>query len=326
MDQRLLERCDLLEEYYQIIGKSFTAGSAMVILAAANVFVEAGKKPEKEKVDECKAILKRKAGIFSEFRGDLSVVILAKMAIHVDPEAYLDNVMSMQKKLQKGKAFSSSESVLAAMAVCDLDKESEIDSLMDKAVAIAQALKKNHRFASHEHDFLYTLTLAMKGRDIDEILSDIENNYNFLVEKLGFHNNAVYKLALVLESIDKYSQEDCERVAEIYQALNEVGVNYGKTRELPSLALLLNLDMDIADIAASIQEIGEYTKNKKGFKSLINGTTSRYMFATMILTGVLAPETKVTGIESYVTMSIMSEILVVFAILIFIIILIPLII
>ncbi|MCR5106707.1 MAG: DUF4003 domain-containing protein [Lachnospiraceae bacterium] len=314
MDTRITERCDLIEENYLLLSKMFMAVPDMLtLIVAADSFADRGKTPDKEKMEECKKILKKNTGLFSAFRGEAEVTLLSKMAMSEDPEAYFKDVVEAYDNLKKASSVNESERVIAAIMICGMNKVKEAGALGEKASEIINFLKKNHRFVAHEFEYGYIILLALSDRKVEDIADSVERNYHTLVDKLGFHNGSVYRLALVLEARGKNSTEDCERIGIIYRAMLDNGVKYDKELELPSLGLLAGLGMNENEIAMHINDIEEYTKNKKGFKSVGNGKASRYMIAVMLLAKLFASDSDTEGIEDHITITLVEEIMLMLA-------------
>ncbi len=255
MDTRITERYELIEENFQLLDKIFFTADPMNLIGSATAFANAGQRPDKDKIDECKKILNKNTGMFSGFRGSLEPLLLCKMAISGEAEAYLKDAIAVFDIFSKGAFLESSECVMAAMTIRDMNKVQEAAALDAKVRELQNYIKKNHGFEAHEHEFGYLLLLAMTGRTVEDILDNVGKNYHTLAEKLGLHNDSVYKLALVLEARGKNSTEDCEAVAEIFKAMSDNGVIFGKHHEMPALGLLAGLELDKNEIALNIKDM-----------------------------------------------------------------------
>ena len=61
----------------------------------AELFVERGVEPDLKKLKKCERILIKKAGLFSDFSGTSSLVIIALLSMSDDPEAMYDRLKDL---------------------------------------------------------------------------------------------------------------------------------------------------------------------------------------------------------------------------------------
>ena len=103
MTELLQELCELQIENEKVVRKASFLEFDDVIKVGALFYTAKRMTPDTEKIRACKEILKRKTGIFSNFRGFLMFAIQVKMSVSPDPEAYLDAVLAIYKKLAEGR-------------------------------------------------------------------------------------------------------------------------------------------------------------------------------------------------------------------------------
>ena len=120
MANSLQELCGLQIENEKIIRKASFLELDEVIKVGALFYTVRNISPDGEKIRACKEILKRKTGIFSNFRGFLQFAIQVKMSVSPDPEAYLDAVLAIYKKLAEGRILPGEIIVMTAMTIYDL--------------------------------------------------------------------------------------------------------------------------------------------------------------------------------------------------------------
>ena len=124
MDRQIESKCLNLVENYRILAAGNKLEFSEMILACAGIYLAAGKEPDMDRVQECKKLLKSKAGMFSNFRGSDELLVRCKMALAPDPELYFESV---EREYQRIKTFFSGEqTVLAAMILAEQNASEEL--------------------------------------------------------------------------------------------------------------------------------------------------------------------------------------------------------
>ncbi len=280
------KRCDLLTENYEVIHKGFWLENNLITAVAASAFAEKDQMADSEALKEARKILREKQGAFSELRGNNELILSAKMALSDDPEKYVDEVIEVYKKLQQGKFWSSGYRALAAMTICDSGRLSEADDIIDRTNMILKGMKKEHMFLTSDEDTCFAVLLAMTDKNVDDILTELEDTFQYIKKSFALHENASYSLSQVLTSYDGNSEAKREKALEFFDAFKEAGAKYGKEYELASIGTLIGLEGNMDDIVSEIIEVADYLKGHKGFKMLDMGKQTRLMFGTMVVSGL----------------------------------------
>ena len=119
MNNILQTKCDLLAENRNLISKGFMLEHSMLKIASALVYTQEGKIADIDYLKECRGILRKNEGIFSDFRGLCELLVSSRLAQKDDPERFMDDIASVYKMLHEGKIFGSRYMVLAAISICD---------------------------------------------------------------------------------------------------------------------------------------------------------------------------------------------------------------
>lgn len=285
MREIIERRVKLLVENQEKLTKGFWLEHSLTNAVVAASCADKEKEVNVEEIKEAKKLLKAKQGIFSDFRSYNELPVSARMAMSSDPERYIDEVIEVYDKFQKGKIFGSSYRVLSAMSICDQGKYAEAERLIEKTNALLKGMNKDHPFLTSDEDTCFAVLLAMTDKSVEDILSEIEESFQILKKNFAFHDNAVYSLAQVLAAYDGSAEEKCSRALDLFNAFKASGAKYGKGYELASLGSLIDIDADIDAIVSEIIEVADYLKGKKGFGMLDMGRETRLMFGTMLVTG-----------------------------------------
>lgn len=283
MKNELLQAgCELLADNRDLIHKGFAWDYDMMSAVGGMIFTSAGKVADVERMKQCKSILKRQEGMFSDFRGNMVIPVISKMALSEDPDAYLRELVMVYKKIRDGKFFGSEYMALAALCICDGNGADRVDEIAGKTQTLIKRMKEIHPFLTSDEDLAFVALLAMTPKSEEQIIEETEVCYHAMKNKFSFHSNAVQSLSHVMALSEGSAEEKCGKVIRIYDALVSRGIKYGKEYELASLGALVNLEVDADQLADEIAEASEYLHTRKGFGAWGMGSKARQMFAALL--------------------------------------------
>lgn len=284
MNTELKEKCDLLIQNRNTITNIFKMSSANLSLASAALFTSKGVAADEELLKKCEAVFKNKTSAFSEYRGNVKVPLICKMALSDDPEAYFDKVEAVYRSLHKSKLFGSEYKIMAAITICDNVDESDYDTIADRTNEIYSKMKKKHQILTSGEDIPFAALLAASGADADQMIDETELNYKLLKKKFS-EANAVQTLSHVLALNDQPAEEKCAKVEAIFNELKEIKHKFGSGFELSFLGTLISLDIQPRELAELIAETDDYLKEQKGFSGAFSSHSSseRRMYAAQLV-------------------------------------------
>ena len=295
MKNMIQKKCDLLIENQAAIQKAFLFENGLIRTIAASSFTEQDKTLDVELMKEARSILRKKQGMFSELRGNNEIIASAKMALSGSPERYIDEVIEVYKKFQKGKFFDSAFRALSAMTICDLGKYEEADAIIEKTNEIISGMKKDHPFLTSDEDTCFATLLALTDKSVDDILAELEDTYQYIKKSFAFHDNASYSLSQVLTTYGGNSEAKREKAIEIFNAFTEAGEKYGKNYELASIGTLIDIEVPTQELVSEIIDAADYLKGNKGFGLLDMSKQTRLLFANMLVTNAYGGESQKTA-------------------------------
>ena len=290
MKNTVQRRCDLLVENRQLVSKASVLESSIIRAVAAASYTEKDMSVDVDQLKDCIKLLKKKQGAFSYLRGNSTLIIAAKMALSGNPEGYLDDVIEVNKVFQKGKFFGSYYRVLAAMSICDAGRAAQAEEIVEKTNILLKGMSKSHPWLTSDEDTSFAVLLAMTDKSTEEILSELEDSYQYIKDKFSFHDNAAYSLSQVLTTLEGNYDRKGEKALEIFDAFKEAGSKYGKNYELASIGALVNVNMNTEELVSEVIEVADYLKDNKGFGMLDMDKHTRLMLGTMIVAGSYSDE------------------------------------
>ena len=311
METSFQAKCDLFAENRNLVTKGFLLENSLVKIASALIYTEADKEADNEYLQECRKLLRKKAGALSDFRGISEMLVSAKLAQQADPERFMADISSAYKMFHEGRIFGSRYMALAAISICDAGKINQAKEIVEKANEILKGMKKEHPFLTSDEDTCFAVLLAMTDKSTEVILNEVEENFQILKKDFKFHDNAVYSLAQILAMKEGSNEQKCQRALEIYKAFENIKAKYGKGYELASIGTLIDIDRDANEMAKEIAEASAYLKSKKGFGMLDLDDRTRLMFSAILYGNTFAGSDTVsssTALESTIAMVIAQEI------------------
>ena len=289
------ERCELLARNCSMITKKFSSEDHLMCVAAGLIYTLADREADSEKLAECKALLKKNAGFFSSLRSTIELALISKMALSPDPERYLNDVKSVYEKVRSAKFKDSSHTVLACLSICDLGLQAQCDEIIDKAKEIMKRMEKDHPFLTAAEDSPFVMLLALSYKDVDTILKDLEEGYDYLrkMYHLGVSMNGVQNLCEVLVITYGDMKAKCDRIARIYEAFKDRKSGFGGDSEFSTLGILAGIDADPDTLADEIIKAADCLKEKDGFGDKQTDRTQRLMYAATLVAGAYGKDNDV---------------------------------
>ena len=284
MTENLRNKCELFERNRSAVAGKFMFENGMMSIAAGLIFTGADKDADVEKLIECRSILKKHTGVFSEYRDTIKLALLSEMALSEDPEQYIEDVKIVYQQMHKGHFKDNSYMVLAAMLICDLGKQEHADEIVEKHNEIMQQMNQEHPILTDSGDISYVILLALSGRPVDAILSDL-NVYSECL-KAAFKNkvgaDSIQGLSEFLALTDGDIQEKCDKVIRLFEALKERKAEIGGGHVFFALGTLIGIEETTENLVNEIMEAEAFLKECKGFDEKSIEKKDRLMFAVLL--------------------------------------------
>lgn len=244
----------------------------------ANLFLSRGMEARAERLEECRAVLKEKTGIFSNFRSLLQAPVICMLSMTENPEAELEKALAGYEQMKK-EFMASDYLVLAALL---LPGGEDMAHIVARGKEIYRRMRKEHPFLTSSEDSVYALMMAASEKSDDALMMDMEEGYALLKRRFGAGNpvQAISHM-LALQAADP--RLNAGRVCELFDEIERIGGKYGKYYELPTLAALAMMEGDLRQVAADIMEADAFLAGQKGYGFFGMGKKMRLMHAAMIV-------------------------------------------
>ena len=286
MDQQIENRCLGLVENYRILSAGSKLEFQEMVLACAGIYLAAGMEPDMGRVQECKKLLKSRAGLFSNFRGSDELLVRCKMALADDPALYFER---LEREYQRIKTFFSGEqTVLAAMILAE---QGGSEGLAEKTKQIYKEMKEAHPWLTSENDLPFAAVMAVSGRDATSVYAEAEEIYALLNGKLKADKDTMQMLSHILAIRSGRAEEKCEKLCALAEGLKAAGHSLGRGSRLAILGILADSGFPTDALVERISETDDFLKQYKPFRGLFGvGKDCRRMFAVQMVHSALPGE------------------------------------
>lgn len=281
MNERTLARCKNLIKNKETMKSAFAWEDGLTHLACAGIFINKEQTANEEMLLQCKDILKRNTGIFSNFKSTAKSMIVAMLAANENPQLLMERGLKVYDLL-KEEFMSSVYLPIAAMIIAQYADEARYAELAQRTRRIYKQMRADHPFLTSGEDSTFCALMALLDKPDEVLLGDAEECYKILKNNF-FSSNAVQSLSHVLAMCDGEPENKCQKTMELFQKLKEAGHKYGTSYELPTLGVLAMADGNQDEIAAEMAEIDQWLSEQKGFGFFSSiSAKQRLMYAGMI--------------------------------------------
>ena len=281
MNERTLARCKNLIKNKETMKSAFAWEDGLTHLACAGIFINKEQTANEEMLLQCKDILKRNTGIFSNFKSTAKPMIVAMLAANENPQLLMERGLKVYDLL-KEEFMSSVYLPIAAMIIAQYADEARYAELAQRTRRIYKQMRADHPFLTSGEDSTFCALMALLDKPDEVLLGDAEECYKILKNNF-FSSNAVQSLSHVLAMCDGEPENKCQKTMEFFQKLKEAGHKYGTSYELPTLGVLAMADGNQDEIAAEMAEIDQWLSEQKGFGFFSSiSAKQRLMYAGMI--------------------------------------------
>ncbi len=257
--------CDALISDREIIKSAFKWDSEQFYPVCANLFLTRDKEPDPNALRACRDLIKEQTGIFSAFRGNAGLPMICLISLAEDPAAELEKTLRAHQALRR--RFAASDYLaLAAWSLKDMDV-SALDSAVDHSRELYDRMRKEHPFLTGSEDTVFTVLMALSGRDDDALIADMEESYTILKARFK-DSDSVQSISHILALDLRSPAEKTARFTALYDAVIQYGMKYGRGRELALLAAPALTDTDPAVLAREMLTAYDRLEGVKGWTGL----------------------------------------------------------
>ena len=268
------------------VKKAFRFNDAAIWSVCASLFCACGHTADAERLKACRRVLKKHTRPFSKFRGKAQPFLSCMLAVGDSVEERMALANDYFRLLKRN--FKKSEYlVLASFLLTDLADQPLTEEKAARGKEIYRRMNKKHRLLTNKTDSVFAMLMAYSDKTDGELLEDMDACYDALKTKFS-NGSGIQTAAQVLSVAAGTPEEKTQRVIDLFNALEEADVKYGKSDELAPLAALSLADASIDELAEEIKAADEFLAEQKIWKSGDKEKAEQSMHALMIVSNLYA--------------------------------------
>ncbi len=284
MNAKLEERCKRQLENEKSIRQLSTVDSEESVKLGSLLYTAIGVTEDDEKIAQCRKILQEKTAFFSNIRGVLQSLLLLKMALAEDPEAYIDGIITTHDKLTEEIVMSGLFSVLTSVIIYDEHGDKDIDAVVKRVVEMFEDVKRTNPALSFDNDMAYIALMLLSGKADTKIEEEKNIIFKALKEKFHMTADAAHAATLVLITSSKSTEEKIDAFCKLYDALKANGHATSTKRSISIYGAFTDLNVPTEELAQVISELDQFLKGQRGYGALsISSDFRKVMASTLAL-------------------------------------------
>ena len=255
----------LFAENTQIIRKEFKWHNSMTKRLSALIYSQANKKIDCGVIEQCLKMMKQNTGLFSSFRGNMSLCIASLLSLSDNPQKLFDKTLKVYDMLKLQKLRSSDYLAVAAFQIAANCEPIEYQATVDRTRNFYDGMKSHNFFITGQDDYIFAAMLGLSDLDIASGTERIAEIINRLKGEF-WNKNSVQTLSQIL-ALGKSCDETVNHVLFLKDAFRKQGIKLDKDYTLPTLGVLALLPVEASIIVSEIAEAQQTLRMQKGFSS-----------------------------------------------------------
>jgi len=285
MNQRVESKLTLFVKNCQDIRGEFFWQQPMANRLAALAYALADKPIDSDRIRDCHNMIKGEVGVFSNFRGMLSVYVAAALSLSPDPGQLLNDTLYVYGLLKEQKFWGNDFLVIAAYEIALNAKKIDYERTAERTRAFYDEMKANHRFHIGQDDYIFAAMLALSGIDVRIGATKLKGIHVRLKEEFGRFTNRNSLLTLAQMMVLGGNTDQCvDNITRLSRTLRKRKIRLDKTYTLPSLGVLTLLEKDHHQLADELIAVRDNLRSQKGFGAFSVSIHEILLYAVSMLT------------------------------------------
>ena len=298
MNQEIMNKLNLFAENVQTIRKDFVWKHMGTKRLAALLYTLEGKTIDCDAIRESYNLIKERKGVFSMFRGNMSLFIAAMLSLDDGCQGRLDHVSEVYELL-KAEKFRASDylAVAAYLIVADTEREN-YQRVVLRSRLFYEGMRKNNRWRTGQDDYIFAVMLGLSDIDDTFGVQRVQELFERLRPEFKMAGaNSVQALAQML-TLGGKSDEALGHLLLLRNTLRSRRIKLDRAYTLPALGALSLLPVDGNILVEDILEAQRFLRSQKGFGSFSISTQELLLFSSAIISSVYARDLSDTVVSS----------------------------
>jgi uncharacterized protein CbrC (UPF0167 family) len=297
----------LFAENTQAVKKEFKWQDTLTKRLAALLYAIENKPVDCEAIHESRTLIKKNTGVFSKFRGNMSLCVAAMLSLKDNRQEIFSDTLNVYDMMKKAKFRASDYLAVASYQIAAHAEHDKIQEAVNRTKEFYNGMKSNRWLHTGQDDYIFAAMLGLSDMDVKTSVDKIENLYQRLKPHF-WAKNSVQTLAQIL-ILSGECDKAVNRVLELREALKEQRLRLDKTSTLPAMGVLALLPVNIDIIVQDIIYAKDFLRNQKGFGSLYLSTQELLLLVSSIVAAEYAEEMNDGVITASLSTSIASIII-----------------
>jgi hypothetical protein len=282
MRDSLQRLCEDFVANRDVLKRKFKWENSYLYPVCASIFCARGVRADADRLTDAKRLLKDKTGVFSNFRGNLTLPVCSMLAAKSSPERRMEYAIENYRILREQFA-PSSYLALAAFFLADMGvSDSRAQEAAERGKRIYKRMKQEHRFLTSAEDSVFAVLMSFAEQSDDALITDMEACYTLVKQRFS-GGNAAQSVSHVLALSPGLTEEKTNRFLQLYEGIRAAGGKYGKYYQLSTLAAVSVMDADVNDIVQDMMDVDAFLSDQKGYGFLSIDRKTRMMHAAMLV-------------------------------------------
>ena len=286
MDPKLQTLCEQFILNRDLVKKTQKMCGIYLPPVCAHLFCTRGKTVDEERLKACLKLIRKKTGVFSNFRSTMELAFACMLSLEEEPELALEKALSAYDLLKK-EFMSSQYLPLAAFLLKD---ETDMAGYIARGREIYLTMRKEHPFLTSTEDSVFAVMMAFSEKDNQTLVEEMEACYTLLKKEFRT-GNSVQTVSHVLAISGGTPAEKTGKLIELYEALRQSGLKYSKYYEVAALAAFTLNEFDLSEAVDDILEVDKFLEHQKGYGVFSIDKGTRLMHAVMLVSADYAGNT-----------------------------------
>ena len=290
MNQDITKKLTLFTENVQTIRKGFVWQHIGTKRLAALLYSLQDLPVDCEAIKESHAIIKEKTGVFSMFRGNMSLFIAAMLSLDNGCRQRLSDVTDVYDMLKKAKFHASDYLAVAAyLIVADTDR-ANYQLTVDRAKQFYSGMKKNNWFHTGQDDYIFAAMLGLSDIDVAAGTARVDELYRRLKSEFRMAGGGSVQALSQMLTLGGKTDEALEHLLLLRSSLRSHKIKLDRTYTLPALGALSLLPVSGDILVNDIWEAQSFLREQKGFGRFSISTQELLLFSSAVISSAYAKE------------------------------------
>ncbi|MCL2718828.1 MAG: DUF4003 domain-containing protein [Lachnospiraceae bacterium] len=292
MKNTITNNLDLFISNKGIIKRGFTWHNSMTKRLAALIYTLENKTLDYENIERSHRLIKDNTGIFSSFKGSMSLCIATMLSLNNSKEQLFAEVLSVYDSLKKAKFRASDYLAVSAFLIAANTEKDNYTNTVERTKAFYNGMKKNSRLRTGEDDYIFAVMFALSDIEVITGTERMEQLYQRLKKEFKrAGGNSIQTLSQVL-ALGGKTDEALEHLLILRKVLKKRKIRMDKTYTLPALGVLSLLPLDGDSLADNLLEAQNYLRAQKGFGKFSVPEQELLLYSSALISVSYAKEMK----------------------------------